>query len=421
MNEKSPSSPLKVLLIEDNEHDRIAFQRALKVEQPYWEIAEVDRAEEVLERLKVTPTPFDVLVIDYDLPGMDGLSFFKSLKSGGQDDLPPCVMLTGAGTELVAVEALKAGMYDYIVKDPNQGYLRLIPLILKSVVERYYDRRERLEAKAQLKKAHRELEKRVEARTAELSLTVQALEREIEERKVAVQALRRSEQRLRELSRQILAAQENERKIAAREIHDAVSGNLATIKFSLEEKLERMADEPPSGEMSLEKIIALVKETIQETRRICANLRPSMLDDLGLLKTLEWFCREYEKYYPHIRIERRFEISETDIDPSLQNTVYRVLQEAMNNVAKHSGADSIQINLARLGERIELCVTDNGCGFDPASLGARTDSLSGYGLAGMTDRAEICGGSLDIASAAGDGTALRLTLPLDINPAAEDN
>jgi signal transduction histidine kinase len=413
-----PSTPaLKVLLIDDNEHDRVAFQRALKPERTRWEVVEADRAEEVFELLKHGHDPFDVVVIDYDLPGMDGLSFYKSLRSGRDENLPPCVMLTGAGTELVAVEALKVGLYDYIVKDPNQGYLKLIPLILKSVVERHEDRRARLEAKAQLKKAHRELEKRVEERTATLSLTVQALESEIEERKAAEQALRRSEQRLRELSRQILAAQENERKIAAREIHDAVSGNLATIKFALEEKLEHMTESPPSDQMPLEKIVDLVGDTIQETRRICANLRPSMLDDLGLLTTLEWFCREFEKYYPDIRIERRVDISEGDIeDPSLQSTIYRVLQEAMNNVAKHSGADSVQVSLTRKPQRIELRVTDNGCGFEPERPGSRSDSMSGYGLAGMHDRAEICGGSLEISSSPGNGTRLQLSLPLTVDP-----
>jgi signal transduction histidine kinase len=417
MNSKPSTPALKVLLIDDNEHDRVAFQRALKSERTRWEVVEADRAEEVFELLKHGHDPFDVVVIDYDLPGMDGLSFYKSLRSGQDDNLPPCVMLTGAGTELVAVEALKAGLYDYIVKDPNQGYLKLIPLILKSVVERHEDRRVRLEAKAQLKKAHRELEKRVEERTATLSLTVQALESEIEERKAVEQALRRSEQRLRELSRQILAAQENERKIAAREIHDAVSGNLATIKFALEEKLEHMTESPPSDQMPLEKIVDLVGDTIQETRRICANLRPSMLDDLGLLTTLEWFCREFEKYYPDIRIERHVDISEGDIeDSSLQSTVYRVLQEAMNNVAKHSGADSVQVSLTRKPQRIELCVTDNGCGFEPARPGSHSDSMSGYGLAGMHDRAEICGGSLEISSSPGNGTRLQLRLPLTVDP-----
>jgi signal transduction histidine kinase len=330
-------------------------------------------------------------------------------------------MLTGAGTEAVAVDALKAGMYDYMVKDPIQGYLRLIPLILKSAVERHQDRRERLKAKLELKKAHRELEKQVEERTAALSLTVQALESEVEERRSAEKSLRRSEQRLRELSRQILNAQENERKLAAREIHDAVSGNLAAIKFALEEKLEHMTDAPPSGGMSLEKIIELVKDTIQETRRICANLRPSMLDDLGLVKTLEWHCREFEKYYSHIHVDRSFSLSENDIKPSLQNTLYRVLQEAMNNVAKHSGADSVQVRLKQLRGRIELVVADNGRGFKPAEVDLRHDSMSGYGLDGMRDRAEICGGSLEVTSTLDDGTTLRLILPSELMPDREDH
>jgi signal transduction histidine kinase len=88
----------------------------------------------------------------------------------------------------------------------------------------------------------------------------------------------------------------------------------------------------------------------------------------------------------------------------------------MNNVAKHSGADSVQVVLKRVQEGIELCVTDNGCGFEPAKAGLKSDSMSGYGLAGMHDRAEICGGSLAISSSPGAGTSLRLVLPFEIDP-----
>ena len=118
---------------------------------------------------------------------------------------------------------------------------------------------------------------------------------------IDISARKKTEAVLHEISRKILDSQENERKLVAQEIHDSISGDLAAIKLSLEEKLSKMKGDPPDDTISLEKIISMIEDTIQETRRISARLRPSMLDDLGLLPTVDWFCREFEKNYPKIR------------------------------------------------------------------------------------------------------------------------
>jgi DNA-binding NarL/FixJ family response regulator len=189
---------MRILLIEDNQHDRIAFQRALKDEQPACEITHVERGEDAVGLLQSDGPRYDVVVVDYDLPGMNGLAFFETLKEAAGNHLPPCVMLTGAGTQSLAVEALKSGIYDYIVKDHNQGYLKVIPFVLRSVVERHSDRRAKKEAEAQLKKAHRELEKRVSDRTAELSRANERLKSENAQRKKVEQQLRRRSKELEE-------------------------------------------------------------------------------------------------------------------------------------------------------------------------------------------------------------------------------
>jgi signal transduction histidine kinase len=386
--QSSASSPINILLIEDNEHDRAAFARALRKSEKAFRISVCEKAEKALHKLTAGKGVYDLVVVDYDLPGMTGMDFYRRLQH--MNNLPPFVMLTGSGSENLAVEALQAGMYDYIIKDQAQGYLKLLPLKLASVKERKSERTARRKAQTELKKAHDELEKRIATRTAEL------LE---------------SQMRLRRLSREILEAQENERKLLAWEIHDSISGDLAAIKICLEEKLHRMKGKPPDGTISLEKIIATIDDTIRETRHISAHLRPSMLDDLGLVSTLDWFCRRFEKYHLQIRVERRLEVKEEDVPEQLKIVIYRILQEAMHNVAKHSGGERVRISLVKFGNALRLSIQDNGCGLDFEKISSNPDPMSGCGLANMRDRAEICGGSLEITSKPGAGTAIHLTLP----------
>jgi len=182
------SRSLHILLIEDNEHDRIAFQRAMKSERLDCDITVCQRAEEA-ERLLMRPEhPFDIVVLDFDLPGINGLDFFKKVR--GQQNLPPFVMLTGAGSERLAVKSLQAGIHDYVVKDTSLGYLNLLPVVLTGAVRRYTNDQARLAAEAALRKAHHELELKVRERTADLALTVQALEIEIEQHRQTDIALR---------------------------------------------------------------------------------------------------------------------------------------------------------------------------------------------------------------------------------------
>jgi signal transduction histidine kinase len=348
-------------------------------------------------------------VIDHDLPGISGFDAYLQLRSQG--DLPPFVMLSAAGSDDLATEALKAGIYDYIVKDPQQEYLRQLPLKLQSVHKRHRDHLASLKAKAQLEKARDEAEKTVDKRTSELARMVEALEREVADRKQTERALRASEQTLRGLSRQIVETQENERRAIAKELHDSIGANLAAIKFAIEEKLYRMNDTPPDNTVALETIVTHIRDTIQEVRRISSSLRPSMLDDLGLLATVKWFCRSSQEMYKDTRIETRFDLQENEIPERSKIVVYRILQEALNNALKHSKAETVEVRLERMGNGMRMCVNDNGCGFDLQDRIDSPDPLTGYGLRGMYDRTEVVGGRLAIAATPGQGTAVCLEIP----------
>jgi DNA-binding NtrC family response regulator len=166
-------SPIRILLVEDNEHDRVAFRRALRNSGAAFEISVCERAEDALDMIPANKESIDMVVVDYDLRGMSGIDFYRQLQH--MKNLPPFVMLTGAGAENFAVEALQARIYDCIIKDPGQGYLKLLPLKLADVKQRNNEHK----ARPELKKTHGELEKRVAIRTTGASPAVKALEKEV--------------------------------------------------------------------------------------------------------------------------------------------------------------------------------------------------------------------------------------------------
>jgi two-component system, cell cycle sensor histidine kinase and response regulator CckA len=197
MNSNETTPILSILLVEDNAHDRMAFRRALQKGQLFCDITECVRAEEALEFVRSDENSFNLLVVDHGLPGKSGLELCKELLSKGTP--LPLVLLTGAGSQQLAVEALKAGVYDYIVKDPSHGYLDLLPVVLAEVVRRHDERLAREQAEAALQTAHAELELRVAQRTADLAHANQELRNEISERQRAENALTQSEEKYRTL------------------------------------------------------------------------------------------------------------------------------------------------------------------------------------------------------------------------------
>jgi len=141
------------------------------------------------------------------------------------------------------------------------------------------------------------------------------------------------------------------------------------------------------------------------------NLRPPMLDDLGILATISWFCRQYESTYSAIRIRQKIDIKEEEVADSLKTAIFRVLQEALNNCAKHSKASEVLLHISRIDRAIQLFIGDNGQGFDPSETHSRAGRTQGLGLVGMQERVELSGGSFAIESSLGKGTVIRASWP----------
>jgi PAS domain S-box-containing protein len=219
---------------------------------------------------------------------------------------------------------------------------------------------------------------------------------------------RQAEERMETLSRRLLAVQEEERRAVSLELHDDIGQALTAIKLNLERASRgRNGDD---GAAALEDSIALVELAIREVRSMAYALRPQILDDLGLPQALGWLV---ERTRERSGVDVQAEIAEADLrlDPVTSAACFRIAQEALTNVARHSGATQAQVSLAADGAALVLVVQDDGNGFDLEEAQVRARRGDGLGVAGMEERARLAGGRLEIHAAAGSGTRVRAVFP----------
>ena len=264
--------------------------------------------------------------------------------------------------------------------------------------------------------AHRRTEEWLRSSVEELSLELRkrttALEQSNDQWQRAETDLRRSQSEFRLVSAALMTMQEMERKRIATELHDSIGASLSALSFGVGVALDsaRGGDLRVACDM-LEKLAAQVKETVGEVRRIAMDLRPATLDDLGIVGTLSWFFREFRGIHPGLALETEVNLYEEDVAPALRTTIFRVVQEALNNVVKHAAASEIRVRLWRTEREIRLEIADDGRGI-PAGGGRRSTSGSGMGLKGMRDRTEFSGGSFDLESEPECGTRISASWPL---------
>jgi signal transduction histidine kinase len=258
------------------------------------------------------------------------------------------------------------------------------------------------------------LEAEVCKRTEALNRTIHALQNEVEERKRISEALTLSRERLKKLSLRTLTILEADRRSISKELHDSLGASLAAIKFSLEDKEIKRSQKGGRLDDSLEQEIAYLLSTIKETKRISANLRPTTLDDLGLMATINWYLRQLKRVYQDITVDYTTAITEEDVPEEMKIIIYRIIQEGLTNAQKHSEASVVRLHMAFTDNKrsISLFIEDNGRGFNVEETLSLKDPLSGYGLIAMRERCEIFGGSFHIESEIGTGTKIRATLPI---------
>lgn len=227
------------------------------------------------------------------------------------------------------------------------------------------------------------------------------------------EALCKYQEELQQLSAQLLTIQESERQRIAADLHDGIGQSLSLIKLSLESVIQQLtAGENKEAAQSLMQLTQKVKETMGELHRTTMNMRPSMLDDFGIIPTLSWFFREFESAWRGRKIEKNVSIAESDVPAPLKTTIFRILQEAVNNIVKHADADRIRISLKRSSGMLQLSIEDNGRGFDLACISARECSGHGFGLLTMKERARSSGGTFEMKSSLEQGTRIFISWQL---------
>ena len=212
----------------------------------------------------------------------------------------------------------------------------------------------------------------------------------------------------RSLSRQLIQAQENERKRIGLELHDGIAQTIGVVKYRIEDCVASLARRYPDIDLSnFDGVVDEIKNLVEEVRRISSNLSPSMLEDFGIQVALQWLCEEFKNQNPGLEVSCSMRIGEGDTPELVKVAIYRVVQEAFNNISKHSSATNVEASLEHSNNALELIISDNGCGFEPKEAQCDYDGTSGLGLRNMRERVEATGGTFDLVSTPGNGVAVR--------------
>ena len=303
--------------------------------------------------------PFDLILADYRLPGFTALDAWRHVAQKPQH--PPFVLLSGAIGEAAAVDAMRLGITDYLLKDD----LQRLPHVIARALEVHEARRAREQAMADLAT---------------------------------------SERRLADLTEHLQLSIERERAAIAREIHDDIGGALTAVRFDVAWMGRHSAD--PAMQEHAASAAEMLQHAIGASQRIMMNLRPPVLEQ-GLVAAVQWLASGFER---RTGVPARVVSSSETIDApaDVQLVAYRTAQEALTNVQKHAQAGQVRIDLSDHEDMLTLEVTDDGRGIAATML----DKPQAFGLKGLHERARTVGGWLDISSRPGQGTSVILSIPL---------
>jgi signal transduction histidine kinase len=322
----------------------------------------VETREDFLQALDER-TP-DLILSDYSLPGFNGHDALEIAKEKCPET--PFIFVTGTMGEEVAIETLKSGATDYVLKTRLS---RLVPAV---------------------NRAMREAQERVKHRRAE-------------------EQLRESHQRLRALSTYLQTVREEERTRIAREVHDGLGQALTGCKLDVSWIAGKLSRDQKQLQEKTRALAAHIDSTIQMVRRIATELRPGILDHLGLAAALEWQANEFQTR-TGIRCEVHGDIGDLNLEADMNTAFFRIFQETLTNIIRHAGATQVMVHLKEDDGQVIMEVRDNGRGISKAEI----SNAKSMGLLNMRERAGLLGGDFKISRVPrGKGTVVRVSIPLE--------
>lgn len=351
---------IRILMVEDNDADAALVRHALLKDGLSFTMERVETAEDYRHALENDPP--DVILSDYALPSFDGYMALAIARE--RQPYVPFIFVTGTMGEEVAIETLKNGATDYVLK---VRLSRLAPAV---------------------RRAMREARERAERRRAE-------------------EQLRRSHEQLHALSMYLQHVREEERIRISRAVHDELGQALTGLKIDLSWLGSRLPKNLQPLIHKANKMTVHIDETIKTVRRISTELRPGILDHLGLAAAVEWQANEFQTR-TGIACEVENAIHRTILDEELNTVCFRIFQESLTNIIRHAKATRVDVRLSEERNRLKLEVKDNGLGITPEQI----SNVRSIGLLGMHERAALLGGEVQIRGVKGHGTNVTLTVPI---------
>jgi signal transduction histidine kinase len=352
---------IKILHLEDDSFDADLVKAALAQERILCDISLVNSLDSFIGAIE--KDTHDIILSDYSLPGFDGLSAL-ALSTAKCPDVP-FIFVSGKMGEELAIETLKSGGTDYVLKN---GLSRLGPSVKRALKESC----ERLE------------------------------------RRRAVEDLKKSHEQMRSLAAHLQTVREEERLKIAREIHDELGQILTALKLDLNYIQGKLSGDQQALHDKMQSNLDLVDDSIRSVKRICNDLRPGLLDHLGIEAAIEWQAEEFHRR-TGINCTVSLPSDSVDINIDQATDLFRIFQEALTNVIKHARATSVTANLYENDESIIFEIADNGVGLSEENL----YKSKSFGLLGMRERVHMWNGDLRISNGRNGGTTITIVIPRD--------
>ncbi len=366
--DQAPARELRILLLEDNAPHAELVEHFLRESGLRFTLVRVETRETFEEQLQVRAP--DMILSDYALPSFDGYAALAIAKKKAPNT--PFIFVTGTMGEEVAIETLKNGATDYVLKT-RLG--RLGPAVQRALRESA-DRRERQRAEDKL---------------------------------------RRSLDQLRALTTYLQYVREEERTRIAREVHDELGQALTGLKLDMSWLASKLGKNAKPVQEKVKTMVDHIDATIQTVRRIATELRPGILDSLGLVAAMEWQANEFQTR-TGIPCIVTTTVADTILDQDVTTVFFRIYQETLTNIIRHAKATRVNVRLDEESGHLVMIVSDNGRGISEEEM-ASTRSL---GLVGMRERAMLVGGEVTLHGAPGKGTTVTLRVPLNGPRPAKD-